>query len=91
MPTTYRQPQAMQRSAHNARAGSVMRKARERRHWTQGYLAYLLSERLGVGVSATSMSYYETGSATVPAAVLLAVLELTDTSLPRPARSAVSV
>jgi transcriptional regulator with XRE-family HTH domain len=67
----------MRSTTHNRQAGSYLRLARLASGCGQESLALRLSEHLGLKMSGSQLSYYESGTHVVPAAVLLAVAELT--------------
>ena len=65
----------MRATVHNRLAAEYVRKRRGRKH--QDEFAQELSAVLGVTISVPSLSYYESASQTIPAAVLLAAQQLT--------------
>ena len=74
MPITNRE-MPMRASLHNQLAANVLRKRRGRK--PQESFARELSAVLGVTIGVSSLSYYESASQTIPAAVLLAAQQLT--------------
>lgn len=73
---THRPPQSIAKTGYNAAAGQLLRRARQRAGCDQVSFAALLSALLGVQVSASSLSYAESGAKTCSAAVLLAAVAL---------------
>jgi helix-turn-helix protein len=78
VPATTRAPKAMALTSYNSQAGAQLRQARHRAGMDQLAMSWALSYLLGFEVSTSSLAYYESGTNTVPAAVLLAALELAE-------------
>jgi hypothetical protein len=62
----------MAASVYNRLAGAYLREKRSKLGMTQPAFAWALSDRVGLQVSAFSLTYYERGRHAIPAAVLLA-------------------
>lgn len=77
MPATTRERGALAKSTYNGLAGDYLKAGRLHAKLSQGDLAVLLEELLGFEVDATSISHYENGSHTMPAAILLASSAIT--------------
>lgn len=87
MPATNRAALAMRTSPYNHRAAAYLKAAREAFGRSQEVFAMELSQCLGFTLSASSLAYCETAGNSVPAAVLLAVVELTGKPIRRPRRT----
>src|SRR2546423_1704347 len=69
---------ARRSTTQNGRAGLLLKQARLASGSSQELFAAALSAALGVKVSPSSLSYFEAGKNTVPAAIYLAALEVAD-------------
>jgi len=81
LPATRHAPKAMSRTDQNAQAGEYLKRARQSARLSQEQMAMELTEHLGVSVCASAVSYFETATNTIPAAIVFAVHELTGAPL----------